>query len=346
MDENHYFNLVRRYQNSTTEYEKKPYSQHELSILDIKVEDVLYERPYWVAPDLSGPHGNNINLINIVKDTLYKNGFSDEANEFQNLALKITKQTTSKSATDYLVNIINQFVDYENAIKSKVINGETYINIKEQIKDLQQLPEFKNVNLETVKKLHEKNFDFSTQNTYGRSILFYVKDKKTMEYIFDNVYDINNVSDYLKMFKLDVFQSSLLIKHEDPEILDFILGKMLSKEKDFGELIKKWCLGVDSFSRCMEDSIVKNLNNTFGQKTNAVAFTYTPKKLQNISNLLGNLLKINPEFINATLIRGKVAFQNDKEKLEIWNKYIIQGIFDTKLPEKDEKDQSNKKFKV
>lgn len=320
MNPNIFFDLRQRYSTTSSNYEKIPYSQQKNAITEIKVDDVEYERPYWVAPDLSGEHGNHFVLISLVSEHLYNLGFKQESEEFKDIVFENIKKNDKN-----IYKIINKFVNYFDSISEKIIDGESYIKITKQPKEFQQLEEFKNVTLQSVKKLKADGFNFDKQNIYGRNILFYVKDKETVEWLFNNVYDVNNQRDYIKLFELDVFNTSLLIKHNNPSVIDFILEKMFTKEKEFSNLIKKWCVGVDTFSRCMEDSIVKNLNFIFSQEEN---FEKYANHVDIIVKILLKLKNIYPEFTNSIIDAGSNAFKNDSKKFNFWKEHMEKEYLD------------------
>ncbi len=326
------FDLRQRYNTTSPDYEKKPYSQQKSPITEIEVDEVDYDRPYWVAPDLSGEHGNHFVLISLVSDHLYNLGYKEESQEFKEVVFDNMK--TNKLN---LYQIINKYVNYFDSISEKIIDGDSYIKIEKQPKELQQLQEFSNVTLASVKKLHSEGFDFDSTNAYGRNILFYVKDRDTMEWIFNNVYDVKKESDYIKLFELDVFNTSLLIKHQNPIVLDFLFEKMFTKEKEFSNLIQKWCVGVDTFSRCMEDSIVKNLNGIFAKDENNGVFHKDPNLVQYkqnvliIAKLFSKLNKVYPEFTNSIIATGSKAFKNEPSKLNFWKENMEKEYLDQSL---------------
>lgn len=317
------FDLRQRYSTTSSDYEKKPYSQQKSPITGIEVDEVDYDRPYWVAPDLSGEHGNHFVLISLVSDHLYSLGYKEESQEFKEVVFDNMK--TNKLN---LYQIINNYVNYFDSISEKIIDGDSYIKIEQQPKELQQLAEFSNVTLASVKKLHSEGFDFDSTNAYGRNILFYVKDRDTMEWIFNNVYDVKKESDYIKLFELDVFNTSLFIKHSNPDVMDFILEKMLTKEKEYSDLIKKWCVGVDTFSRCMEDSIVKDLNSIFSSEQN---FTIYTQQVTTMAKLFSKLNKVYPEFTNSIINTGSNKFKNDPKKLNFWKEHMEKEYLDQSL---------------
>lgn len=343
------FDLRQRYSTTSSNYEKVPSSQQKSPITNIEVEEIDYERPYWVAPDLSGEHGNHFVLVSLVNEHLENLGYKQEAQEFKDIVLdKMNKN--NKNVFDENTNIyqiINKFVNYFDSISEKIIDGEQYIKITKQPKEFEQLEEFKNVTLQSVQKLKSDGFDFDRANIYGRSILFYVKDRDTMEWLFNNVYDINKTEDYLKLFELDVLNTSLLVKHSNPEILDFLLSKMLTKEKEFPELIQKWCVGVDTFSRCMEDSIVKQLNVIFRPEQDFHQYT---KHVTTFAKLFSKLNKVYPEFTNSIIKTGSNAFKNDSSKLKFWKEHMeteyLKESLDQSLQLKKPDSPKTKKLKV
>ncbi len=318
-----FHDLRQRYNITSSEYEKTPYQHQKMPITDIEVDDVDYARPYWVAPDLAGEHGNHFNLLSLVSAHLDKLGFRQESEEFKEVFFESMKKNHTT-----IYQLTNKFVNYFDSISEKVIDGEAYIKIEKQPKEFEQLPEFKNVTLESVKKLHSNGFDFNQTNVYGRDILFYVKDRDTMEWLFNNVYDINKSEDYMKLFQLDVFNCSLLIKQNNPAVLDFILEKMFTKETEFSSLIQKWCVGVDTFSRCMEDSIVKNLNTIFAKDQN---FTQYADNVTITAKLFSKINKVYPEFTNAIINTGSEAFKSDPVKLSFWKKNMEIEYLDQSL---------------
>ncbi len=317
------FDLRQRYSTTSPDYEKKPYSQQKSPITEIEVDEVYHDRPYWVAPDLSGEHGNHFVLISLVSDHLHGLGYTQESQEFKEIVF-----TNMKTNEMNIYQLTNKFVNYFDSISEKIIDGESYIKIEKQPKEYLQLPEFKNVTLESVKKLHYENFDFNQTNVYGRSILFYTKDRKTMDWLFNNVFDIKKEEDYIKLFELDVFNTSLLIKHGNPDVMDYILEKMLTKEKEYSDLIKKWCVGVDTFSRCMEDSIVKDLNSIFSSDQNFSIYT---KQVTTMAKLFSKLNKVYPEFTNSIINTGSNKFKNDPKKLNFWKEHMEKEYLDQSL---------------
>lgn len=343
------FDLRQRFNNTYSDYNHKPYSQHKKPITDMNVDDTDYERPFWVAPDLDSEQGNIFSLTAIVSEHLKSLGYTQEANEFKEIIFENMKN--KKNIT--IFQTIDKFLNYFDSISEKTIDGESYVKIEKQKKEFQQLSEFKNVTLESVKKLFSENFNFNTTNIYGRSILFYVKDRNTLEWIFNNVYDINKSEDYVKLFQLDVFNTSLLINYTKDDMIDFILEKMITKEKDFSQLITKWCVGVDSFSRCMEDSIVKNLNMYFSNEDEESVnlnstFTNLDSKIIKIAKLFSKVNKFYPEFTNSIINTGSLAFKDNPKKLKLWKtnmekKYLEQLLQDSKP---DNESMQHKKLKI
>jgi len=320
------FDITSRLNPAMTEYEKKPYNEHRVPITRYHVDQEDYDRPFWVAPDLSDKAGNNFAIITIIEQHLSKLGYIDEAKEFREIALNgmVNKKMN-------LYQIINKFVNYTDSISSKVIDGDKYIKINPQPAHVLQIKEFKNVTLNSIKKLHANQFDFSTTNTYGRDILFYVQEKAAIEWLFENVFDTTKERDYLRLFSLDEFQTSLLIKHKNLEITNYILEKMLEKEDKFHSLIHKWCTGVDSFSRCIEDPIVTQLNQIFAGDTNLNEYCELTKKN---AKVISTLARVYPEFAQSIISRGDTALKDNKEKLAFWRTCFEKEYFEYSLKEK------------
>jgi len=143
----------------------------------------------------------------------------------------------------------------------------------------------------------------------------------------------NTIASSISDFELDNFNSSLLIKHQDPDMIDFILGNMLTKEKEFGDLIQKWCVGVDRFSRCMEYSIVKNLNVIFDKDK---AYAPYMKDVQKIAGTLAKIRKVYPEFTNSIINRGNIVFKNDEKKLKFWKQHMEYTLVSNTLKDKED----------
>lgn len=175
-----------------------------------------HPRPKFLFPLKNSEDGNPIFYFSIAIKILKEAKFNQEAAELQQFML-----SPSENHIQYISRYldIGNFISYQDyqeqsdfAKKRKINLDITPIVFEDHGEDLKQIPEFRNVTINSIKKLISQGFDFNTVNTYGRNMLWYADSPDTTSYLINNTdIDIFHIDE----IGLSVFNKCFL--HQDVE---------------------------------------------------------------------------------------------------------------------------------
>lgn len=150
----------------------------------------FYPRPQFTFPLLNSPDGNPIFYFSTAIKHLQECKFIQEAAELQHLMFSDYKEHPAIIA-NYLD--IGQTLTYEDYKEISDFNKKrgfaqpiSPITFKSTEEKLEQIPEFTNLDMAKVKKLIANNFDFTTENIFGRNILWYSDTPELTNFIIQN----------------------------------------------------------------------------------------------------------------------------------------------------------------
>ena len=220
-------------------------------------EYIQYERPYFNSPNLEKEAGNIYSFINLLEDCMRQYGYFHEATEILHLCEQFFVDTRSANSSNYnkyqenikktdsdlyecFINDLALFLDMQSSIARKIIDGQIYEKVNKTPKELFNLKEFNKTDLNSVKHYDKNGFDFAQTNTYNRSIFNYVSSLDSLNYLWSKNQTLkNNGNNYINIFHLDEFNSSLLHTAKSIETYQFFLKQMIVENKQVSSFIFK-----------------------------------------------------------------------------------------------------------
>lgn len=264
--------------------------------------DIEYPRPFFDFPDLSSENGNTTIFWKQAETALNRQGFKVESSYIHNKFLKMTY----KDLFDYLYRFLD-FTPKEEVIKED--ENSIYIKIdKHKIysdKDIKQPLLFNIKHLDTIKSLYEEGEDFSIKNCYNRNIFHYITDVNIMKYLLDK----NQQDNFIDLFDLDVFNSSVLFTHNNPNTFILLLEDMHKRSPIITQTL---LTGTNVFNENALGVYLHTLDTMFSHKK---AKTINIEQWNDFSNQLIILKKTNPELTSKIISALDLlpVFENNPE---------------------------------
>lgn len=242
-----------------------------------------HPRPKFLFPLKNSEDGNPIFYFSIAIKILKEAKFNQEAAELQQFMFS-PYEDHIKYISRYLD--IGSFISYQDYqeqsdfAKKRKINLDITPIVFEDHGELKQVPEFRNVTINSIKKLISQGFDFNTVNTYGRNMLWYADSPDITSYLINNtdidIFHIDEVG-------LSVFNKCFL--HQDMECSYGTLITIIDNMHQRNPIYSKHLL-KDSY---VFESIVTHFTNILDKhflNSTSSDFLQKPEFKENIAMIL------------------------------------------------------------